>query len=144
LSALVRACLKRRPRGIFTYVGDRYYDDRRDLQIDLQHHFDTAIQEHDKAIFDNKMNNIAFNMNIFDIDIKPDLVYFDPPYYSPHSDSDYLRRYHFVEGLVRYWRGIKIQQHSKTKKFDKYPTDFEAKNKLTMLLQDSSRNFVRA
>ena len=32
MSALMRACLKKRPRGIFTYVGHRYDDGRKDLQ----------------------------------------------------------------------------------------------------------------
>jgi DNA adenine methylase len=31
MSALIRACLKKRPRGIFTYVGHRYDDGRKDL-----------------------------------------------------------------------------------------------------------------
>ena len=36
MSALIRACLKKRPRGIFTYVGYRYDDGRRDLQMSFE------------------------------------------------------------------------------------------------------------
>lgn len=32
MTALIRACTKKRPRGIFTYTGDRYNDGRKDLQ----------------------------------------------------------------------------------------------------------------
>lgn len=127
ISALVRACLKKRPRGIFTYVGERYYDDRRDLQMELREHFIEAVREYNRAVFDNHLRNVAFNEDTFELDIAADLVYLDPPYYSPYSDSDYVRRYHFVEGLVRYWQGVKVQMHAKTRKFKKYPTAFDGK-----------------
>lgn len=127
LSALVRACLKKRPRGIFAYTGFRYDDGRLDIQMSLREHFIRSVTAFNQAVFDNGKNNEAFNRNIFDLSVQPDLVYIDPPYYSPRSDSDYLRRYHFVEGLVRYWQGIELQEHTKTKKFNKYPTDFDGK-----------------
>jgi DNA adenine methylase len=57
----------------------------------------------------------------------PGLVYIDPPYYSPFSDNEYVRRYHFVEGLARNWEGVEIQQHTVTKKFKSYPTPFSSK-----------------
>ena len=59
---------------------------------------------------------------------RPDLVYIDPPYYSPLSDNEYVRRYHFVEGLARDWKGVEIQEHTKTKKFKSYPTPFSTRN----------------
>ena len=40
------------------------------------------------------------------------------------SDNEYVRRYHFVEGLARDWKGVEIQEHTKTKKFKSYPTPF--------------------
>ena len=60
--------------------------------------------------------------------IHPDLVYMDPPYYSPLSDNEYVRRYHFVEGLARDWKNVEIQEHTKTKKFKSYPTPFSKKD----------------
>ncbi|KAI4452535.1 hypothetical protein C823_007119 [Eubacterium plexicaudatum ASF492] len=57
----------------------------------------------------------------------PDLVYIDPPYYSPLSDNEYVRRYHFVEGLARDWQGVEIQQNTQTKKFKSYPTPFSTR-----------------
>lgn len=128
LSALVRACLKKRPRGIFAYTGFRYNDGRRDIQLSLREHFVESVHVFNQAVFDNEQANGASNCDVFQLSLKPDLVYIDPPYYSPRSDSDYLRRYHFVEGLVRYWKGVKIQQHTKTKKFKKYPTEFDGKD----------------
>lgn len=39
MTALIRACTKKRPRGIFTYTGDRYNDGRKDLQKSLEQQF---------------------------------------------------------------------------------------------------------
>src|SRR5699024_7017342 len=55
------------------------------------------------------------------------LVYIDPPYYSPLSDNEYVRRYHFVEGLARNWQGVEIQKNTLTKKFKSYPTPFSSR-----------------
>ena len=57
---------------------------------------------------------------------KPDLVYIDPPYYSPLSDNEYVRRYHFVEGISRDWQNVELQWHTKTRKFKSYPTPFSS------------------
>ena len=37
MSALIRACTKKRPRGIFTYTGERYNDGRKDLKKCFKH-----------------------------------------------------------------------------------------------------------
>jgi len=124
LAAITRACIKRQPRGIFTFVGDRYNDGRRDLQINLQQHFLENVEIFNAAIFDNGQENLAFNCDIFDLEVEVDLIYLDPPYFTPRSDNDYTRRYHFLEGLVRQWKGVEIQQHTKTKKFKRYETPF--------------------
>ena len=41
LAALIRSCVKRQPRGVFTIAGDpeQYKDGRRDLRLSLQEHF---------------------------------------------------------------------------------------------------------
>lgn len=130
LSALNRACIKRRARGVFTYTGERYNDGRRDLRISLQRQFIEAIQLLNGAIFDNGQQNIALNQDVFSLDVAPDLVYLDPPYYTPLSDNDYLRRYHFVEGLSCYWQGVEILHHTKTKKLRKYYTPFDSRTEV--------------
>lgn len=128
-SSLTRACLRRRPRGIFTYTGVRYDDGRRDLQISFEQHFRNAVELFNDAVFDNKEKNEALNLNIFDLSVNNsyDLVYFDPPYVSPLSDNDYTRRYHFVEGLTRYWKGLEILEQTLTKKFRRIPSLFDTK-----------------
>jgi len=126
LAGLIRACTKKRPRGIFTYVGHRYDDGRKDLQISLADHFIRAIEEINQAIFDNGRTNLSRRGDAMKLTHQADLVYMDPPYYSPLSDNEYVRRYHFIEGLACDWKGLEIQQHTKTKKFKSYPTPFSS------------------
>lgn len=124
MSALMRACIKKRPRGIFTYVGDRYNDGRKDLQITLGDHFLKAVKEINNCVFDNGKINTSRKGDAMTIRKHADLIYIDPPYFSPLSDNEYVRRYHFVEGLACDWKGLEIQEHTKTKKFKNYPTPF--------------------
>lgn len=120
LAALSRACMKKRPRGIFTYTGlDKYQDGRRDLRISMKQHFKENVEDFNKAVFDNSHENRAFNKDIFELDSSVDLVYMDPPYLSKHSDNRYLRRYHFMEGLCSYWEDVDIDESTKTKKIKK-------------------------
>lgn len=128
MAALIRACTKKRPRGIFTYTGDRYNDGRRDLKKSLEQQFLEAVESINNAIFDNGCENKSKNGDAMKVKIKhPDLVYIDPPYYSPLSDNEYVRRYHFVEGLARDWKGVEIQENTVTKKFKSYPTPFSTR-----------------
>lgn len=129
MTALVRACIKKRPRGIFTYVGERYNDGRKDLQMSLEEQFLAAVSAVNKAVFDNGKNNRSINGDAMSLRLPiPGLVYIDPPYYSPLSDNEYVRRYHFVEGLARGWEGVEIQEHTQTKKFKSYPTPFSTRS----------------
>jgi len=128
MAALIRACTKKRPRGVFTYTGERYNDGRKDLKKSLEEHFYDAVQAVNDAVFDNGKICRARLGDAMELRVEnPDLVYIDPPYYSPLSDNEYVRRYHFVEGLARDWQGVEIQQHTQTKKFKSYPTPFSTR-----------------
>lgn len=128
MTALIRACTKKRPRGIFTYTGNRYDDGRKDLQKTLKQQFLEAVEAVNKAVFNNGKNNKVKLGDAMELRVEqPDLVYIDPPYYSPLSDNEYVRRYHFVEGLARDWQGVEIQQNTQTKKFKSYPTPFSTR-----------------
>lgn len=128
MTALIRACIKKRPRGIFTYTGHRYDDGRQDLKKTLSQQFLEAVEAVNKAVFDNGKINCSKYGDAMDLRVdNADLVYIDPPYYSPLSDNEYVRRYHFVEGLARDWKGVEIQEHTQTKKFKSYPTPFSTR-----------------
>lgn len=140
-SALSRACLKKRPRGVFTYVGNRYDDGRRDLRISIAEHFGESAKLLNKAVFDNNRKNVATNLDVFAVEDHVDLVYLDPPYYTPHSDNDYLRRYHFLEGICCDWQGVTILKNTKTKKLKKYPTPFDSKTQVYDAFEQLFRKF---
>ena len=129
ISALVRACLKRQPRGVFTVAGDpdRYKDGRRDLHLTLREHFIESVAVFNNVVFDNGQRNMSIRSDIFQIDSRPvDLVYMDPPYVPRADDNCYIKRYHFLEGLASYWKeeGTDILHWTKVKKIPKRFTPF--------------------
>ena len=128
MAALIRSCIKRRPRGIFTYTGDRYDDGRKDLKLSLAEHFILAVEQINNAVIDNgnicEVHNIDLSRGL--PGVKVDTVYLDPPYFSPLSDNEYVRRYHFTEAMARDWEGVEIQSQTKTKKIRNYPSPFRS------------------
>lgn len=142
MSALIRACLKKRPRGIFTYVGHRYDDGRKDLLKSFRAQFLEAVESVNAAVFNNGQVNKARHGDAMTVQNRePGLVYIDPPYYSPLSDNEYVRRYHFVEGLARNWEGVEIQEHTTTKKFKSYPTPFSSRKGATEAFDSLFKRF---
>ena len=95
----------------------------------MEEHFCGAVQLFNDAVFDNGQPCSSLNEDVFSLPIDQnfDLVYIDPPYVSAHSDNDYCRRYHFVEGLTRYWEGLEIQLDTTTRKFRRIPSSFDSK-----------------
>ena len=54
-AALIRSCLKKQPRGVFTVSGDlSHYDDgRRDLRLSIEEHFIEQVDAFNRVVFDN-------------------------------------------------------------------------------------------
>ncbi len=145
LASMHRACLKRRPRGIFAYTGFRYDDGRKDLRQDLRQHFLDAVIEWNNAVFDNGKINRSYNKDIFDLEVElHDLVYLDPPYFSLKSDNDYTRRYHFVEGLASYWKDAEIDYKTTTKKIKSKDTPFSSKEKVYSAFDELFRRYKKS
>jgi len=131
LTALLRSCMKRQPRGVFTVANgsgnsSRYDDGRRDLQLSLTEHFVEQAQLLNSIVFDSGKRCTAARRDVFAIDRRtpPDLVYLDPPYVPRADDNCYVKRYHFLEGLATYWDGVRIIESSKVKKIEKPYTPF--------------------
>lgn len=127
ISALVRSCVKRQPRGVFTVAGDpeHYKDGRRDLQLSLKDHFLEQVDIYNQCVFSNGKKCSSFHGDIFDLpEQQIDLVYMDPPYVPRSDDNCYIKRYHFLEGLSCYWEGLEISEKSKVKKIPKRYTPF--------------------
>jgi len=126
IAALLRSCIKRQPRGLFTVAGDpeRYKDGRRDLRLSIRDHFVEQVSIYNQAVFDNGRPNKATMGSALELDPDCDLAYFDPPYVPRSDDNCYVKRYHFLEGLSRYWEGMEIMEDSKVKKLRKPFTPF--------------------
>lgn len=126
MAALYRSCIKKQPRGVFTVGGGRYDDGRRDLRITLREHFVESVEIFNDLVFDNGHEHEATTSDIFSLSVHeaPDLVYLDPPYVPRSDDNCYVKRYHFLEGLATYWRGVEFHPTSKVKKLRKRYTPF--------------------
>ena len=126
IAALLRSCIKRQPRGLFTVAGDpeRYKDGRRDLTLTLREHFLEQVEHYNAAVFSNGKRNRSTSGDVLDIPKGADLVYMDPPYVPRSDDNCYVKRYHFLEGLACYWEGKEIMETSKVKKITKPFTPF--------------------
>jgi len=136
LAAASRACMKKRPRGLFTFTGRKGWDERRDLKLSMREQFLEAVIAFNGAVFSNGQQNKVFNLDVFNLDpALAEVVYIDPPYISPYSDCDYTRRYHFVEGFCQYWQGCEIMESTSTKKIRSYETDFSTKSGATHAFQ---------
>jgi adenine-specific DNA-methyltransferase len=126
-AALMRSCLKKQPRGVFTVSGDlsRYDDGRRDLRLSIEEHFHEQITAFNRVVFDNGRRHTVQQADVFSLKPKGvDLVYLDPPYVPRSDDNCYMKRYHFLEGLSCYWKGKRIMEETKVKKIEKPYTPF--------------------
>jgi adenine-specific DNA-methyltransferase len=144
ISALVLSAARRQPRVVFTFTdASRYTDGRRDLQLSLREHFRERAAEYNAVVFDNGRESRAVQNEVFDLDPGPvDLVYLDPPYAPPADDNDYIKRYHFLEGLSMYWRGATIMQNTRTKKLAKRFTPFAYKRTIEGALSRMFEQFA--
>lgn len=146
ISALVLSAARRQPRGVFTFTDStRYADGRRDLQMSLREHFRRAAAQYNAVVFSNGSKSRTLSGDVFDIDApSADLVYLDPPYAPPRDDADYIKRYHFLEGLSVYWRGVTIMEDTKTKKLEKRFTPFAYKRTIEDALLRTFEHFEDA
>ena len=124
--ALFQSCIIKRPYNLFhrknlyirTSEVQRSFGNKKTWDTSFEYHFRKFVNEANNAVFDNGKNNKAYNSDIFDLDIKIDLVYIDTPYISTKGTGvNYFDFYHFLEGIVLYeqWPNL-IDEKSKHKK----------------------------
>jgi len=143
ISALCLAAARKQPRGVFTISGDlTHYDDgRRDLRIPLSQHFVERVAEYNAAVFRGpKCEASAVEVSEL-AHRRYDIVYLDPPYAPPRDDNDYTKRFHFLEGLSRYWSGDTVMADTKTKKLPKRVTKFSTKRTIEEGFRDLFKRF---
>ena len=69
-AALILACLKKQPRGVFTISGDlSHYDDgRQDLRLTMEEHFIEQVEAFNRVVFDNGHQHCVTRADVFSLD----------------------------------------------------------------------------
>jgi DNA adenine methylase/adenine-specific DNA-methyltransferase len=143
IAALCLAAARKQPRGVFTVTDLRYDDGRRALRMPLRDLFVEAVGEYNRVVIADGPECRALCADIFDVAPHEfDLVYLDPPYAPPRDDNDYIKRYHFLEGLATYWRGQEIMLSTATKKLRKRYTPFAYKHSIEGALKALFERFA--
>lgn len=120
-NALFQSCLAKRPYNLFhrknlemrTRVVTRSFGNKTTWDRPFPIHFRSFVKEINKSVFHSSERCRTLCQDVFYIKTgKYDLVYLDPPYLrksgESNESSDYLRCYHFLEGIARYeqWKDI--------------------------------------
>jgi adenine-specific DNA-methyltransferase len=112
--ALFQACLVKRPFNLFHRRNldvrlrnvSRSFGNKTSWDTPFVDWFRRFVMEANSLVFDSPKRSSAINRDAFDIDPSGfDLVYLDPPYIKKTPDretTNYLRYYHFLEGLATY------------------------------------------
>jgi adenine-specific DNA-methyltransferase len=112
--ALFQSCLVKRPFNLFhrknlnlrTNKVERNFGNSTTWEKPFKELFNKFVNEANNAIFDNGHINQVLNLNALDIPpLDYDLIYLDPPYKKKDKGSettDYIKTYHFLEGLSQY------------------------------------------
>jgi len=120
LFALAKTCVSGAGSyGHFASTSKGNGERRADMPKEFTERFRKNIARINALVFDNGKENKAFNKDVIEIlpEVDVDLAYFDPPYATEFSTTNYETSYHFVEGLMTYWKGLEIDESSRVKKF---------------------------
>lgn len=106
--------------GFGHFSSSTDYGRRQDTPDEFKDRLRKNLQRINALIFDNDNENKAYRQDINDLlpKAKVDLAYFDPPYATEFSTTNYERAYHFVEGLMTYWEGLEIKADTKVKYYE--------------------------
>jgi hypothetical protein len=127
LFALGKTCMSGKG-GFGHFSSSTDYGKRQDTPDEFIDRFKGNIARINALVFDNGEGCKAYNEDINALLPKAEveLAYFDPPYATEFSTTNYEKSYHFVEGLMTYWDGLTINENSKVKF---YETDHETVTK---------------
>ncbi len=118
LFALVRACLSGKG-GFGHFSATKQNEKRSDTPSEFIERYKNLCNRINALVFDNGKENKAYNQDIMELapKVKADLAYFDPPYATHFSTTNYEKSYHFLEGLMTYWKGLEINTDNKARNY---------------------------
>ncbi|WP_353612830.1 DNA adenine methylase [Mangrovibacter phragmitis] len=119
LFGLGKSCMSGKG-GFGHFSSSTDYGRRQDTPDEFKDRLRKNLQRINALVFDNDKENKAYRQDINDLlpKAKADLAYFDPPYATEFSTTNYERAYHFVEGLMTYWEGLEIKADTKVKYYE--------------------------
>ena len=119
LFALGKSCLGGKG-GFGHFSSSTDYGKRQDTPEEFKKRFADNVARINALIFDSGKECKAYRKDINDIlsEVKVGLAYFDPPYATEFSVTNYEKNYHFVEGLMTYWDGLTLVDDSKTHHYE--------------------------
>lgn len=113
LTLMRRAMIRKMPYSRFTIKWDKVKQ-LRDEEFSYQHykrrrhyhnqsfrfHFEDNLKEYNDAVFDNGLNNCAYNLDVFEAlnKVKADIIYMDPPYAG--TMNDYFGFYGLLDSYI--------------------------------------------
>jgi adenine-specific DNA-methyltransferase len=128
LFALGKACIT--GKGGFGHFGTtKQQDGRADSPERFKERFADNCRRISALVFKGEKPCKAYHGDTRKVlaGIKTDVAYFDPPYATEFSQTNYERAYHFIEGLMTWWEGKEIQADSKTRQYE-IPTEVTRAN----------------
>ena len=144
-NALFQSCIIKRPYNLFhrknlemrTRDVKRNFGNKTTWETPFQDHFKRFVLEINKSVYNSNQPCNSTNLDVLVLDnVDYDLVYLDSPYVkkgSSNESSDYLRCYHFLEGIANYddWEKL-IDNNTLNKqiKKDSVPNYFTHKDAL--------------
>lgn len=120
-NALFQSCMVKRPYNLFhrknlemrTRDVKRNFGNKTTWDRPFPEHFQSFVHEINRSIYNSNKNCKAISKDVFAVKaINYDLVYLDPPYIKckgeSNESSDYLKCYHFLEGIANYplWKTL--------------------------------------
>jgi adenine-specific DNA-methyltransferase len=119
LFALGKTCMSGKG-GFGHFSSSTRYGKREDSPEEFKARFRKNAARINALVFNNGKDCKALrkDINEFLPEVKVDLAYFDPPYATEFSTTNYEKAYHFVEGLMTYWKGLNLVEGSKTKHYE--------------------------
>jgi len=119
LFALGKTCISGKG-GFGHFSSSTDYGRRQDSPEEFRKRLKANIERINALVFDNGKENKAYCEDINEIlpKVKADLAYFDPPYATEFSTTNYEKAYHFIEGLMTYWDGLTIKTDTKVKNYE--------------------------
>ena len=128
LFALGKTCIT--AKGGFGHFGTtKKQDNRADSPAEFRERFAKNCKRINALVFEGEKSCKAHHGDTRKLlgRIEADVAYFDPPYATHFSQTNYERAYHFIEGLMTWWEGKEIQKDSKTRQYE-IPTEVTKAN----------------